>query len=1396
MTEKKTERSSKKTKAKASRAVTDPEMQLFPVVGIGASAGGYTAAHELLTKLPDDLGISFVLVQHLSPLYHSNLADLLSSATRMPVLTIEDNMAMRPDTVYVIPPGQLLSMQGRTLNLQPRGDARGPFLSIDHFFISLAANCQESAIGVVLSGTGSDGTLGLKAIKEEGGVTLAQEEQTAEFSEMPHNAIAAGYVDLILSPAEISAELTRLARHPLLRTVCDTSDDAQLDEKIVEEVLLNLKTLGADFVGYKRSTVCRRILRRMAIHKLADLSGYAEFLRSHPEEAAALSEDMLIKVTSFFRDPATFDALKLTVFPKIIEGKGGNTPVRIWVAGCATGQEAYSIVISLLEFLASSGAVVPIQLFGTDISEPAIKKARRGIYSRAEVSDLNPTQLKTYFSVIHDGYQVKKTVRELCVFARQDFTHDPPFSRLDLISCRNVLIYFGPSLQKKVLPLFHYSLQPGGFLLLGASESIGTFDDLFSSVNKRNRIFVKQGGRSLTPREFRTSTVTEGDGLQNTPLPPPKVQATETEDLQTLTDKILLLKYKPAAVVIDRDLNLLHFRGDTGPYLQPMQGKASLNLLKMVHNDLRMELRTLLHRAQKEQTSQRRGGLRVTLDDITRSLALEVTPFNGRKETPLFLVQFDPEPTPAEPNPNKVTGEQEGESISEEELQRLRQDLSATQDYTQTLIEEREKALEETKTSNEEMLSSNEELQSINEELETAKEELESSNEELSTVNAELQTRNLELSQAHGDLRNLLLSAQIPFIIVEEDLRIRLVGPNAANSLNVVQSDVGRSITSLHVHLPIPDPEKTLRNVIRTGESFEQEYRDQRGVWNLLRISPYKTVENKIEGAVITLYDIDRLKKSMAETEIAHKHAMRIVDTIKDPLMVLDRDLRVKTANPAFYEKFQVTQPEIEGKRIFDLGSGQWENPELRRLLEGILPKSTQMDNFLVQFDFPPLGAYSMLLSARRMHAREPEQDSILLGIQDVTERLYMEESLRQAKREEEKASQAKSEFLANMSHEIRTPMSAVIGALDHLHNANLESEDLRCLEFADTAAESLMELLGDILDFSRIDADKLTLEQVPFDLRHCVTDAVGILRMQAEKKGLGMSLDFGPDVPATIIGDQARLRQVLVNLVGNATKFTDQGEIAISVHMVEAGSEASDLSDLPLLQFTVCDTGIGIPPENMEELFKSFSKSTIAKNQEYDGTGLGLAICKGIIEHMGGEISVESRVEEGSTFRFTIPLRSEVAKVKTPKKIAQPTRDFLVNGRPPRILLGEDDPAIGPLMVMQMSRRGWEAVLFNDGQSVVEAWQQGGFDLILMDAQMPVVDGYEATRMIRKQEKSTDGHIPILALTAHAGNEHRSKALAAGMDDYLTKPLRMDDLCVTMERYLNPDQNSTGNSE
>ncbi len=1393
----------KKSRKPAHQQTTDTlkHDSSFAVVGIGASAGGFTAARQLLATVPDDTGMAFVLVQHLNPTYHSNLAELLSKATSMPVLTIENDMPLQPNQVYVIPPGQALSLEERTLKLMPRERPIGPTLSVDHFFLSLAANLNEACVGVILSGTGSDGSKGLKAIKGEGGITFAQDEQSAEFPEMPRHAAAAGCVDLVLSPEEIGHEITRLARHPAFQLPPKTAPPIEVpddkDADTIEQILNNLKTLGFDFVGYKRSTISRRILRRMAINKLNTLNEYADYLQEHPHEAEALNEDMLIKVTSFFRDPMVFEALSQTVYPAIVQDKGEDTPVRIWVPGCATGQEVYSIALSLLEFMDAQGCSVPIQVFGTDISEQAINKARSGLYTRADVADLHPMRLRTYFDETREGFLVKKAVRELCIFARQDFTQDPPFSRLDLISCRNVLIYFGTSLQKKVMPLFHYALHPGGFLLLGSSESIGSFDELFVPVNKKQRIFCKKGGVKPAIREFTQQSKGLVTKRALPPFFPGKVESADSRDLQTLTDRVLLRKYHPAAVVIDQDMNILHFRGDTSLYLRPMPGKASLNLMKMVHDDLRMDLRSLIYTAKKAQTSHRKEDLRISLKDGFHGLTLEITPFGGPDDMALYLVQFEPVELPANATKRADARHDKGASVSEEELLRLRQDLYSTREYMQTLIEDRDKSLEDIRIANEEILSSNEELQSINEELETAKEELESSNEELSTVNAELQTRNTELSQSHGDLRNLLLSAQIPFVIVEENLQIRLVSPNAEATFNVSQNDVGQSISILNLHQSLPGMEEILRNTIHTGEPFEKEIRDRRGLWNLLRIRPYKTMEEKVEGAVITLFDIDRLKKSMEEIESAHKHALRIVDTIKDPLLVLDAELRVKSANPAFYEKFQVAPHQTEGQCVFDLGTGQWNNPDLRLLLEKILPKSTQMDNFQLTFDFPHLGPRSMLLTARRMRAREATQDSILLGIQDATERLHMEDSLRQAKREAEKASQAKSEFLATMSHEIRTPMTTIIGVIELLQQHTFKPELVRCLDLADNAASSLMELLGDILDFSRIEADKLTLKKEAFNLHTCLREAVDILQLQAEKKGLVMKLDIDSDVPKDVTADQMRLRQVLVNLISNAIKFTEQGEVKISVTLLSA--EETKAGERMLL-FSVQDTGIGIPQEMIAELFNGFTQMDSSNTRAYGGVGLGLSICKGLVARMGGTIRVESQFGEGSNFSFTIPLQSApaereltVADPKSPVAATAPAEASCPPDRPLHILVAEDDPMLRSLLEMQMVDSNLDVVLVENGREAIEAWQKTEFDLILMDIQMPDLDGYEAARMIREQEEETGKHIPILALSAHASEESQQIALSAGMDDYLVKPLRLEKIYEQIARYVKADGDKPG---
>ncbi|MDT8443433.1 MAG: CheR family methyltransferase [Desulfuromonadales bacterium] len=1357
----------------------------MPVVGIGASAGGLKALRELLEELPADTGMAFVLIQHLNPSHESSLPEILAKATPMAVQTAQDGQPLQPDTLSIIPPGYSLALEGRTLHLEKREQPPGTFRPIDSFFMAMAREFREQAIAVVLSGSNSDGAKGVIDVRNAGGLTLVQTEKTAEYTSMPRQALLTGKVDFCGSAIEIGRLLGNIARHPHLypealpeppRTATDTENE-------LEPIQQLLRKTGVDFSNYKQSTVRRRIMRRMALNRVQTLSDYAARLADSPDELKILKEDLLIKVTSFFRNQEVFDTLKQQVFPALLKNRDRDQPVRIWVPGCASGEEVYSLAISLLEYLGNQSTGIQVQIFGTDLSDSAIEKARHGLYSEADLAEVESRRIEKFFDKTRQGYQIKKLVREMCVFARQDFTIDPPFSRLDLISCRNVLIYLGPVLQKRVIPLFHYALNSGGYLLLGQSESIGQFDGMFSMIDPKARIYVKKVGIEHSKIEFWPGRSLRDVHRQNHTMD--KRQSapgtTQEPNLEREVELLLLRKYNRAAVVVDRDLKIRHFRGDTGSFLQPVPGKATLDLLKMVRDPLRLELQTLIHLACKDGESKCREGLDVQLDEGERLVQLEVIPFSAGEDQQFFLVEFHAQPA-VTGDDNQVSDESLPAAY-QRELVRLKQDLAASHAYQQTLIEDKDHALEDLRTANEEILSSNEELQSLNEELETAKEELESSNEELSTVNQELQDRNEELSRSHEDLSNLIASAEIPFVIVNKEMIIRRISPTAGEHLNVRRSDVGRPLSDINLRLKLPNLESSLKQVMDFGQPLEHELLDAERRWKLLRIRPYRTVADKIEGAVLTLIDIDRLKQSIAEVERAFQYALDIVEAVKLPLLVLDKNFRVQTANPAFYQKFQVSPAETEGKLIFELGSGQWNNSDLQQLLEEILPKSRQMDDFLVKIDFPALGERSMLVSARPMTARE---ERILLSIQDITSRLDMENAMRLAKQRAEAASQAKSQFLANMSHEIRTPMTIVLGALDFLQNANLNEPQAKCLALAETASKGLLELLGDILDFSKIEARHLILEHKPFNIRECVEETAAILRSMAERKGLSLHLEIADEVPATIFGDQNRLRQILTNLISNAIKFTDAGSIAVSAEL----SEVTKVKSPQELFFTVKDSGCGIPVSKLGLLFESFSQVDASITRRYGGSGLGLSICKGIVEQMGGKIWVESIEGKGSSFFFTMPFDNNQRISRRSQFTATPAPANA--GRKPfplcHILLAEDDPDIQQVMQVILAHKKWKLDIVSDGEAAVKAFEKGGIDLILMDVHMRGTDGLAATRIIRSMEPQGQ-HIPIVALTADVLQETRKACLDAGMDNIIGKPLLKKDLEILVERYCKQPQ-------
>lgn len=843
----------------------DPEEQdwsTFPVVGIGASAGGLEAFTELLQALPSDTGMAFVFVQHLDPKHVSLLTELLQRHTSMRVQEAVHGCKIEPNHLYVIPRNTHMSLVRGVLTLTPRHLAPSPHMPIDPFLRSLAADQKSKAIGVILSGNASDGTLGMMAIKAEGGITFAQSTETAKHDGMPRAAIAAGCVDFVLSPKEIANELARLGRHPYTGPAQPAVENVLVPdtpEGLGRILGLVRRTTGVDFSYYKTTTIRRRILRRMALRRMDTLDSYLAKLRSDPTELPALYEDMLINVTQFFRDPEVFENLKTSVFPKIAATSGS---IRIWVPGCSSGEEVYSLAIVLLEFLDERKHEINIQLFGTDISERSLEKARSGLYPPSIVHDVSPERLRRFFTKVDSSFQIGKRVREMCVFAKQNLVKDPPFSKLDLVSCRNVLIYLGPVLQKRVIPIFHYALKPNGFLLLGSSEAIGSFGELFTAVDKKSKIYERRLS-ARPPLEFpRDEALTDRE-------PAHRIQDWNEADLLREADRIALSKYAPPGVVVDDDLNIVQFRGHTSLYLESAPGMASLNLLKMAREGLVTELRNAMLKARKDNTAVRREGLRIRRDTGFLNLNLDVIPFNkvpGRGPRYLVLFEESGGETLVEGGPKRKRPKA---SAPEREIIQLRRELAATREYMQSVIEEHESSNEELRSANEEIQSSNEELQSMNEELETAKEELQSSNEELNTVNEELNTRNLQIAQAGNDLLNLLSNVNIPIVMLDNNLRIRRFTPVTQRLLNLIPSDVGRPISDINMQLQLPKIDRILEDVVRTLTPQTLEAKDLSGRSYSVRVRPYRTEDNKIDGVVLVVVDVEpELWKSRIVAEV------------------------------------------------------------------------------------------------------------------------------------------------------------------------------------------------------------------------------------------------------------------------------------------------------------------------------------------------------------------------------------------------------------------------------------------------------------------------------------------------------------------------------------------------
>ena len=938
---------------RASEVTPSPEVEEleqypFPIVAIGASAGGLEAISQLLAHLPPEIGMAFILVQHLDPHHDSQLSELLANKTRMPVIEATDGVAVCADKVYVIPPNTNLGIDRGMLQVTPRGDAPGLHLPVDWLFRSLAKDLQARAIGVVLSGTGSDGALGVAEIKAAGGITFAQDEQSAKHWGMPSSAIDTGCVDFVLPPETIARRLAEVGGHPYLSPGPSVADVAEDDVNFKRILAAVRAATGVDFTQYRDTTIRRRIMRRMALRTQRSLADYVRLLEVERAEVDALYRDLLINVTSFFRDPEMFEMLKLSVLPEIMKNKPTNAPLRIWVAGCSTGQEAYSLAMTLSEFFDDKPVRPTIQIFATDLSDaPALERARVGLYPESIEAEVTPGRLRRFFKKEDNLYRIDKVIRDLCVFARQNITADPPFSHVDLITCRNVLIYMASPLQKRVLPMFHYALNPTGFLVLGSSETVGEFTSLFEQVDRGHKIYAKKAASMRLPLHFAV-----GD---NKATPPVSYRASAPSatplDFQKEADRLLLRHYAPPGVLVNGNFDILQFRGRTSAYLEPPPGEPTMNVLKMAREGLFLELRTALNEAKASDEAVRRERVMVRDNQGVREVNLQVLPVPPPTgdATDCLLVLFEDAATPAstslepssaasEPAPasaspftkglrrwwrralslrsNGVTyedgiGERDRASTAERELTSLRQELAATKEYLQSLIEQQDAANEELRSANEEILSSNEELQSTNEELETAKEELQSSNEELTTVNEQLQYRNVELNQTTNDLTNLLTSTTLPMIMVGRDLRIRRMTVAAKKVMNLLPADVGRPIGDLRTNADVPDLEVLITQVIEQVRMQEREIQDTAGCWYMLRIHPYRTMDDKIDGAVIALLDINEVKNAQKALRESEEQFRRALEEAPIPIIMQAEDGEVLQISRSWTELTGYTLKDI-----------------------------------------------------------------------------------------------------------------------------------------------------------------------------------------------------------------------------------------------------------------------------------------------------------------------------------------------------------------------------------------------------------------------------------------------------------------------------------------------------
>jgi two-component system CheB/CheR fusion protein len=1359
---------------------TDPNVRVsgldFPVVGIGTSAGGLAALTRFFKAMPSEPGMAFVVVMHLSP-KHDSIADrILQRATGMRVIQVVEPVPLRKNEVYVISPRKVLSMNDGYLRLLDLEKSRGKQTAIDYFLRTLAEVHRERALAVILTGTGADGSVGIARIRERGGITFAQHPEDAEYDQMPRAAIATGAVDIVLPVHEMPARILALTSQPAniaqpdktppMEEAVDRATIAQaVDEDALRDIMLILRTkTGHDFRTYKRATVLRRIERRMQVNGLKTLEEYRHFLHDNAHERPALLKDMLISVTNFFRDREAFEALEQLVIPHLFDNLPESGRVRAWSAGCATGEEAYSLAMLLTE---ASPADVAVQVFATDIDEDAITYARQGSYPSSVVADITPARITRFLTRNDNFYRVPKNLREKVLFARHNVLQDPPFSKLDLITCRNLLIYLNRDIQGHVLEMFHFALRPGGYLFLGSSESADVASKLFAPVDKKNRIYrALPGGHSglylqAPTRQLPTQSVA------GTMASVAAAQERRARSLAEIHRKAMEDQF-PTSILVDREGHIAHMSERAGPYLRLTGGAPSYQLTALIVPELRLELRTSLFQAGQDGRPVRSRAVPIERDGKTLGVAIEVRPVRDQDlDAGYQLVIFH------EVQAREVTHAENGDEQTPMLLQ-LEEELKRAKEQLQITVEESESSSEELKASNEELQSINEELRSATEELETSKEELQSINEELITVNHELKLKVEETAKVNDDLHNLVASTDIATVFVDRDMCIKRFTPRAADVFRLIPADVGRSLLDLNHSLNYPDLASDATQAFQSLRTIEREVGSQDGRWYISRILPYRTAEDRIEGAVLTFIDITA-RRSAEEAARSSDERMRLVaDSATDyAFITIDPEGIITSWSKGAEQVFGYSPSDAIGRHgdlIFtpeDRARGAFQKELEQARTEG---RATD-DRWHMRADgqrifcsgiTTPLhqgGFHGYAKIARDVtHEKQRERER--------EELLSMEKESRQ---QAQSAIQMKDEFLAVMSHELKHPLNLILMNAELLARTAAGKDDpviRRATDAIRKTVEGQAQIIDDLLDLSRLNTGKLALNLAPANMSECVRRIAEGMARDIEARGIALAVDLPAD-DLVLVADAVRLEQVVWNLLSNSVKFSREGG------HVRVALERRD--DEALL--CVEDDGIGIAPELVGRVFDMFEQGTNRRNRTGGGLGIGLALVRHLVELHGGSVSASSDgPEKGARFVVRLPL-SSLASPSPGEAPEHPASSL--EGR--RIVVVDDSQEVLTPFAELLRMEGAEVAAVSTAGEAFGLLSTGDYDTLLSDIGMPDMDGLALIERVRATAKARD--VVAVALTGFGRRQDERQALKAGFDAHLSKPVSMSALLGTLER-------------